>query len=69
MSVTADQETQTDLEGNGNNNDEDEASIAELQSLVELGRKEIERLGENERYWMAKYDCLFRQKQDLLETK
>ena len=44
------------------------SNIAELKSIVELGRSEIERLGENERYWMAKYDTLFGKKQELLEN-
>jgi hypothetical protein len=34
-----------------------------------LGRSEIDRLGENERYWMAKYDTLFGKKQELLENQ
>jgi len=40
-----------------------------LKSIVELGRSEIDRLGENERYWMAKYDTLFGKKQELLENQ
>ena len=34
-----------------------------------MGHLEIDRLGKNERFWMAKYETLMRQKQDLHDAK
>jgi hypothetical protein len=30
--------------------------------MIEMGHLEIDRLGKNERFWMAKYETLMRQK-------
>jgi hypothetical protein len=31
-----------------------------MQNMIEMGHLEIDRLGKNERFWMAKYETLMR---------